>query len=558
MLRMICLFQKLPLSFFNKDKGPYGLLSVFMFAAVGLTLLPVIVVASSLFELSFEVWAHLWDTILPGMLLNTLSLLVGVSVGTFVIGTGMAWLVTAYEFPGKETFKWLLVLPMAIPAYVMGFIYMAMFDFAGPFQTFFRDILGMQISFPQIRSGFGAIIVMTLVLYPYVYLLAKAGFEEQSGSAFEAAKVLGAGRLRTFFKVALPLARPSIAAGVSLAAMESLADFATVRYFNFPTVADGILRVWHGLMDLGAASELAGMLAFFSLMVLLAEQKLRSRKAYHQIKGKNQGVPTLFLTGYKGLTASFICGSVFFAAFGLPLLQLIYWAALEISQITPQALSVYGRLAFRSLTISAAAALFTTLAALFIASVSRLGTGKFSRYLARASTVGYSIPGAVIGVGILIPLSTLDRYINNIAGNLWGIDLGLVFTGSLIGLIYAYMVRFMAIAYGSVDSSMDKIPPNTVLAARVLGAGAFRIIFKIKLPLILPGIIAGAVLVFVDVMKELPITVVLRPMSYDTLAIWVWQMAAESLWTDTALPALTIVLVGIVPVWMLMRKSNKD
>ena len=558
MLRMICLFQKLPLSFFDKDKRPYGLLSIFMFAAVGLTLLPVIVVASSLFELSFEVWAHLWDTILPGMLLNTLSLLVGVSVGTFVIGTAMAWLVTAYEFPGKETFKWLLVLPMAIPAYVMGFLYMSMFDFAGPFQTFFRDTLGLQIAFPQIRSGFGAIVVMTLVLYPYVYLLAKAGFEQQSGSAFEAAKVLGTGKLRTFFKVALPLARPSIAAGVSLAAMESLADFATVRYFNFPTVADGILRVWHGLMDLGAASELAGMLAFFSLIVLLSEHKLRSRRAYHQIKGKNQGVPVLFLAGYKGLIASFICLSVFFAAFGLPLLQLFYWAALEISEITSHALSVYGRLASRSLTVSAAAAFFTVLAALFIASVSRLGTGKFSRYLARASTVGYSIPGAVIGVGILIPLSALDRYINNIAGSLWGMDLGLVFTGSLIGLIYAYIVRFMAIAYGSVDSSMDKIPPNTVLAARILGADAFRIIFKIKFPLILPGIIAGAVLVFVDVMKELPITVVLRPMSYDTLSIWVWQMAAESLWTDTALPALAIVLVGILPVWMLMRKSKKD
>jgi len=551
---MICLFQKLPLSFFNKDKGPYGLLSVFMYIAVGLTLLPAIIAASSLLSPSFEVWAHLWDTILPRMILNTLLLLTGVSIGTFMIGTVLAWLVTAYEFPGKKTFKWLLVLPMAVPAYIMGFIYMAMFDFAGPFQTFFRNVLGMQIAFPQIRSGFGAIVVMTLVLYPYVYLLAKAGFEEQSGSAFEAAKVLGAGRLRTFLKVALPLARPSIAAGVALAAMESLADFATVRYFNFPTVADGILRVWHGLMDLGAASEMAGLLAFFSLLLLLSEQKLRSRRAYHQTKGKNQDVPATFLTGRKAFAAVFLCASVFFAAFGLPLIQLIYWAVLEISQITPHALSVYGQLASRSLTLSVTAAFFTVFTALFIASVSRLGKGKFLRYLARASTVGYSIPGAVIGVGILIPLSALDRYINVLAGSLWGIDLGLIFTGSLIGLVYAYVVRFMAIAYGSVDSSMDKIPPNTVLAARVLGANAWRIIFHIKLPLILPGIIAGAVLVFVDVMKELPITVILRPMSYDTLSIWVWQMAAESLWTDTALPALAIVLVGIVPVWMLMRK----
>lgn len=551
------MFQKLPLSFFNKDKRPYGLLSVFMFIAVGLTLLPALVVASSLLEPSFEVWAHLWDTILPGMLRNTFILVVGVSIGTFVIGTTLAWIVTAYEFPGKSAFKWLLVLPMAVPAYVMGFIYMAMFDFAGPFQTFFRNVLGMQIAFPQIRSGFGAVVVMTLVLYPYVYLLAKAGFEEQSGSAFEAAKVLGAGRLRTFLKVALPLARPSITAGVALAAMESLADFATVRYFNFPTVADGILRVWHGLMNLGAASEMAGLLAFFSLLVLLSEQKLRSRRAYHQTKGKNQGVPATYLTGVKAWVATLLCGFIFFAAFGLPLLQLIYWAAQKITEITPHALSVYSQLALRSLSLSLAAAFFTVLAALLMASVSRLGTGKLARYLGRASTVGYSIPGAVIGVGILIPLSALDRYINNIAGYLWGIDLGLVFTGSIAGLVYAYVVRFMAIAYGSVDSSLDKIPPNTVLAARVLGANIWRLIFTVKLPLILPGIIAGSVLVFVDVMKELPITVILRPMSYDTLAIWVWQMAAESLWTDTALPALAIVLVGLIPVWMLMRSKNR-
>jgi len=553
---MICLLEKLSLSFLQKDKRPHGLLSLFMFAALLLTLLPVIVVASSLLDPSFEVWAHLWDTILPRMLLNTLVLLVGVSLGTLVIGTSMAWLVTAYQFPGKNAFKWLLVLPMAVPAYIMGFIYMAMFDFAGPVQTFFRQTLGIQASFLQIRSGFGAVFVMTMVLYPYVYLLAKAGFEEQSGSAFEAAKALGASRSRVFFKVALPLARPSIAAGMALAAMESLADFATVRYFNYPTVADGILRVWHGLMNLDAASELAGLLAFFALLLLLSEQKLRSRKAYHQTKGKNQGIPVTYLFGKKAWIATLTCSLVFFAAFGLPLIQLLYWAWQKIGTITPHVLNVYGQLIFRSFSLSVAAAFFTVLAALLMASASRLGSGKIARYLAKASTVGYAIPGAVIGVGILIPLSALDRHIISFAQNLWGIDIGLILTGSVVGLVYAYMVRFMAIAYNSVDASLDKIPPNTILAARALGASNWRIIYKIKLPLILPGIIAGAVLVFVDVMKELPITVILRPMSHDTLAIWVWQMAAESLWADTALPALAIILVGLIPVWMLMRPKN--
>lgn len=546
--------RKLSFNFINKEKRMYNILFAFMIAAVVLTILPIIVVASSLLNPSLEVWGHLWNTILPRMLLNTFLLLLGVSVGTFTIGTALAWIVTVYDFPGKKVFKWLLVLPMAVPAYIMGFIYMSMFDFAGPVQTFFRDVLGLGVTFPQIRSGYGAVVVMTLVLYPYVYLLAKAGFEEQSGSAIEAAKVLGASNFRTFFKVALPLARPSIAAGVALAAMESLADFATVRYFNFPTVADGILRVWHGLMNLGAASEIAGLLAFFSLFLLLTESGLRSRRAYYQTKGKNQGIPTILLSGYKGALTSTICGVVFLAAFGLPLIQLVYWATLSISEMTPHAFSVYRGLAVRTLTLSATATFFTVFAALFISSISRLDKGKFSRILARGTTIGYAIPGAVIGVGILIPLSALDRHINHIAGRVWGINPGLIFTGSLIGLIYAYVVRFMAIAYGSVDSSMDKIPPNTVSAARVLGANTFRVIFDIKLPHVLPGIIAAAVLVFVDVMKELPITLVLRPMSYDTLAIWVWQMAAESLWVDAALPALAIIVVGIIPVWILMRK----
>lgn len=543
------------INFLKKDKEPQSFLSLFPFIIAALTLLPAIVVASSLLSPSIEIWRHLIDTILPRMLLNTLVLVVSTSIGTFAIGTGLAWLVTAYEFPGKNVFKWLLVLPMAVPAYVMGFIYMALFDFAGPVQTFMRTT-GLNIPLPPIRSGFGAVMVMIFVLYPYVYLLAKAGFEEQSGSAFEAAKVLGSSRLRIFFKIALPLARPSIAAGVALAAMESLADFATVRYFNFPTIADGILRVWHGMMDLGAASEMAGLLALFSLFILLSEHKLRSRRAYHQNRGRNTGIERIHLRGTNAYIAFFVCFAVFFAAFGLPLMQLLFWAFKEISALDFHSLTVYFRLALNSLTLAFTASVFTVLAALLMASISRLKSGKLSKIVTKMSTIGYSIPGAVIGVGILIPLSMLDHFLDDVAYSFLGIDLGLVFTGTIVGLVYAYIVRFMAIAFSSVDSSLEKIPPNTVLAARVLGASPLRLIFKVKLPLIMPGIIAGAILVFVDVMKELPITVLLRPMSYDTLAIWVWQMAAESLWTDTALPALFIVIAGLIPIKMLLSRKN--
>ncbi len=539
-----------------QDKRLFSLLSSLPFLVVLLTLLPVLTVASSLLTPSWPIWRHLWQTILPELFFNTATLLMGVGIGTFVLGTALAWLVTAYEFPLKRTFEWLLVLPMAMPAYIMGFVYVAIFDFAGPVQTLLRTAGLGRLVFWQIRSGWGAIVVMTLVLYPYVYLLAKAGFAEQSGSAFEAAKVLGSSKTRLFFQVVMPLARPSIVAGVSLALMEALADFATVRYFNFPTVADGILRVWHGLMDLGAASEMAGLLAVFALLLLLAEHRLRNRRAYHQVKGKNQGLPTLFLSGWRAMAATGICVVVVFAAFGLPLAQLLLWGAREIGQITGGALAVYLRLAANSLFLAAIAALVAVSVALLMASLTRLRSGTLSRLLTKAVTTGYALPGAVIAVGILIPLSALDRGINVVTAAWWGFTPGLILTGSIVGLIYAYTVRFMAVAYNSVDASLEKIPPNTTLAARILGASTTRLITAVQLPLIMPGIVAGAILVFVDVMKELPITMMLRPLGYDTLAIWVWQMAAESLWASTALPALVIVLAGLIPIKLLLSQSK--
>lgn len=517
----------------------------------GLTILPVVVVASSLLTPTGAVWSHLWRTILPEILSNTFWLLTGVGLGTLALGTGLAWLITAYDFPGRSAFRWLLVLPMAVPAYIIGFIYMAIFDFAGPVQTFLRQAGVNPGLLPNIRSGPGAIVVMTLVLYPYVFLLAKAGFEEQSGLACEAARALGCSRRQTFFRVVLPLARPSIAAGVTLALMEALADFATVRYFNFPTMADGILRVWHGLMDLGAASELAGLLSIFALTLLLVEQRLRRRRAYHQSRGRLPGIPVIRLTGGRGWAAAAVCAAVTAAAFGLPALQLVVWAAKDLSVISPATLAVYGRLAANSVTLAMLAAGAAVLMALLMTSLSRLG-GRLSRAVGRLVTTGYAMPGAVIAVGIVGPLAAVDRIANQLSAAWWGTAPGLLLTGSLVGLIYAYVVRFMAVSYSSVDSSMEKIAPNTVLAARALGAGPWRLTFSIKLPLIWPGIIAGAVLVFVDVMKELPITLMLRPLGYDTLAVWVWQMAAESLWTGTALPALAIVVAGLLPVKLLL------
>ncbi len=536
---------------------PQGLPALSLFIAMAV-MLPVLVVGSALITPTWEVWEHLWETRLPGLLSNTLILLVGVGSGTFFLGTALAWLMVAYRFPGWAVLNWLLVLPMAIPSYVQGFVFMALFDYAGPVQSLWRSWFSGPAWFPEIRSGGGAILVMTLVLYPYVYLLARAGFHHQSGAAFEAARVLGYSRREAFLHIALPLARPSIAAGVTLALMESLTDFATVRFFNFPTLSEGVFRVWHGMMDLRAASELAGLLVVFALVIMVFEYGFRGRARYFESGGESPGIEAVRLAGWRGWLALSAAGAVAVVAFILPVTQLVWWSVAEMTRVPAATVPVYLRLSYNSLILGGLAAGVSVILALALASGTRLSGGKVARFIARLATTGYAIPGAVIAVGILIPLSVLDHALNILLEKWWGVTVGLVFTGSVVGLIYAYAVRFMAVSYNSVDSSLEKITPNIAMAARVLGATPWTLLWRIQLPLVAPGLLVGATLVFVDVLKELPITVMLRPFGYDTLAIWVWQMAAESIWAGAAFPALMIVAAGLVPVAWLTRAAMPE
>jgi len=514
--------------------------------------LPILVVLSSLATPTPEIWGHLWATLLPEMIVNTLVLLLGVALGTLVLGAGLAWLTVAYRFPGQAHFDWLLLLPMAVPTYVMGYVFMATFDFAGPVQSLLRGWFGPGAWFPEIRSGGGAILVMTLVLYPYVYLLARAAFQEQANSSIEVARTLGLSRWSAFFRLVLPLARPSLVAGTALALMEALTDFATVRFFNFPTLSEGVLRVWHGLMDLRAATELAGVLMLFALALIFLERRLRGQTRYFQARGRSPGVGWIRLSGWKAWGATGLCALVFAGAFLVPVVQLVLWT---ISEITPQpgVLALYGRMAANSLVLSSLAAGIAIVTGLLMSHGARMGGGWLARLLARLATLGYAVPGAVIGVGVLLPLAAFDHTLNDFLEGWLGVAPGLLLTGSIAGLIYAYVVRFMAVAFNSVESSLEKVTPSITMAARTLGATPQRVLWRIHLPLIAPGLLAGLVLVFVDVMKELPITLILRPFGYDTLAIWVWQMAAESLWAGAALPALVIVAVGVLPVVLVIR-----
>lgn len=521
----------------------------------GLVALPILFLAGQMLTPNLDVWAQLWRTSLPRMLVNTLFLLVAVGAGTLVIGTGLAWLVTAYTFPGRAAFDRLLLLPLAIPSFVMGFTYMATFDFAGPVQTQLREWFGRGVRF-DIRTGWGAAITLILVLYPYVYLLARAAFREQAATTFEAARVMGYSRAQTFFKLVVPLARPSLAAGTTLAMMEAMTDFATVRFFSFPTLSEGVVRLWEGRMDRDAATELATLLLFFALALILLERGLRGQAQYYQTGGKGRRPERVQLKRMNAGLATLACSAVLSVAFVLPVGRLVWWTLNEITGSASLGTwqSVYGQYIFNTFSLAAGASAITVLLALAVAHGVRAGgQGRVQRILARTATLGYALPGSVIAAAVLLVVAPVDHWLHDA-----GLTTGLIFTGSIIGLLYAYVVRFMSVAYNSVEASLDKVKPNMEQAARTMGASSGRILRRVHLPLVMNGVIAAGILVFVDVMKELPATLLLRPFGMDTLAIWTYMQAAESFWQAAALPALTILGVGLIPVILLMRVGGND
>ncbi len=531
--------------------------SVVGWALAGLLLLPMgVVVYLGLYGFDARVWAHLWNTRLAEMLANTLFLMAAVGSGTLVLGVALAWLVAAYEFPGRRWLEWALILPLAMPSYVLAYVSLVLWDYTGPLARGLRA-LGFAQALPPIRSGWGAALVMSLTLYPYVYLLARAAFYEQGRATFEIARTLGASRWEAFWRVVLPMARPSLAAGVSLVLMEVLTEVGTVRFLNFPTLSDGIFRVWHGLMNRDAAVQMALVLLLLALMALWVERRSRRRSRYVQeLAGRS--VVRLRLQGWQALGALGLAGGVFTLAFLLPTVQLFWWAWRQLTSTTAAGLwRLYLEYVRNSGLLAGLSALVIVSVALALAYGRRWRPSTTTQVVTQAATLGYAIPGAVIGLGVLLPLAWLDHTLNALSQRWWGLTLGLLFTGSLAGLIYGYTVRFLAVAYASIDASLEKVSPNLAAAARTLGATPFRVLREVHLPLIRVGVLTAALLVFVDVMKELPITLLLRPFGYNTLALWVWQDVAESLWEQAALPALTIVLVGLLPIVVLIRATRR-
>lgn len=512
---------------------------------------PILVVISSLATPSVEIWRHLWQTTLFETIWNTLALTGGVGVGVLVLGVGLAWLVTMYRFPGRAMFEWLLVLPLAMPAYVIGFIFRAIFDYTGPVQSGLRGMFGPKIWFPDIASYGGVVLVMTLVLYPYVYLLARTAFLEQSARTLEAARALGTTRLALFWKVALPLARPSIAAGLAFALMEALADFGTVAIYGYTTFTVAIYRVWFGMFNRPAATQLANLLLLLTVALYLLEGALRGRARFYQTEGSVRPVPGKTLAGWRAWAASGAAGLIVAVAFLMPVGQLLVW--MIVGNGRQQFDERYPEFLVNTLMLAGITAVVAVAAAVVVAYSFRQSRNRLVALFVRIASMGYALPGSVIAVGVLVPLAFFDHQLDAILRRTVGVSSGLLLTGSMAGLVFAYLVRFLAVSCQTVEASLVKITPSMDMAGRSLGVSRGGVLRRIHLPLIRGGLCSAAILVFVDVMKEMPATLLLRPFGYDTLAVRVWQLTSESMWEAAALPALTIVAGGILPVLLLVR-----
>ncbi|MDA1101775.1 MAG: iron ABC transporter permease [Proteobacteria bacterium] len=524
-----------------------------------LAAVPILAVVYLAFTPTENIWPHLVATVLPGYFATTLILMLGVGIGTLVIGVSTAWLVTMCRFPGRRIFEWGMLLPMAMPAYIIAYVYTDILEFAGPLQKLLRALFGwsgkQDYWFPEIRSVGGAIAMMTLVLYPYVYLLARAAFLEQSVGVFEASRSLGRGPWRSFFTVALPLARPGIVIGLSLVLMETLNDFGTVDFFAVNTFSLGIFDVWMNMNNVSGAAQLASVMLLFVAFLIFSERYARRRQRFYHASSKYQALPNFQLTGGLGLFATAGCLTPVLLGFVLPTLVLLRYTQ---QHFDPELTREILKHALNSVKLSVMAGTIAVLIAIIMAYSARIKGGRVLLAASRAAAMGYAVPGAVLAVGVMIVLGNLDNGIDAFARRNFGLSTGLIFSGTIAAVTFGYLVRFLALALGAVEASLGKITPNIDGASRSLGRGAFATMRHVHLPLIRASVLTAIMLVFVDCMKELPMTVILRPFNFQTLATFVHQYASDEQLGDAALAALSIVAVGVVPVILLSLTIAKS
>ncbi len=521
-----------------------------------LVLLPLGAIAWISISPTGDVWQHLLSTVLPRSLRTTLILMAGVGLATTLLGVGTAWLTTMCRFPGQKIFDWALLIPLAVPTYIVAFAYVEILDYTGPVQTTIRTLFGFSTSrdywFPEIRSLGGAIFVMSLVLYPYVYLTTRASFLIQSASTLDVSRTLGASPQRLFLEVALPLARPAAAVGVSLALMECLNDIGAVTFFGVKTLTFSVYDTWLNRSNLEGAAQLAlAMLAMVFALIWL-ERFGRRKQRFDSGHSKHRQPARFHLKGPKAALAFALCFLPVALGFLLPALLLADLASRRLDDLFE---SVFLSAIWNSLTLASVASLLTVLVSVALAYAMRLRPTPALKLGVRFAAIGYAIPGTVLAVGILIPLAALDNLVDAQMKAVFGFGTGLLLLGSGTGLVYAYMVRFLAVSYGQIEGGLGKISPHLDMACRTLGRDATQTLGQVHLPLLRPVLLSALLLTFVDCMKELPATILLRPFNFETLATTVFEAASREAFEEAALPALAIVVVGLLPVIYLARTS---
>ncbi len=530
----------------------------FAFALALLVALPVLAVGINLFSGGTGgTWSHLMATVLPDYVANSIWLCCGVGLGVASMGTGAAWLVALNDFPGRRIAEWALLLPMAMPAYVLAYTYTDFLQFVGPVQTALREGFGWTRDdywFPEVRSLGGAVVLFSCVLYPYVYLLVRTAFLERAGGMIEAARALGLNPWQGFWRVSIPLARPAIAAGMALALMETLADYGTVAYFAVQTFTTGIYRAWFSLGDRVAAAQLSASLLGFVAVLILLERVSRGRARYHDSSGRRRATRQV-LRGRHALLAQIGCSIPVVVGFLLPAILLLRLAFGDSSEEAGNVSARFVTLARNSCLLAALAAAIAAAIALLLGFAAREGR-RISLLAGRVVGLGYAVPGSVIAVGVLIPVTRLDHWLADTWQQLGGANPGLILTGGLAALIYAYLARFLAIALQTVEAGMARITPSMEAAARSLGSGPGETLRRVHLPLLRGSLLTAALLVFVDVMKELPATLVMRPFNFDTLATQTFTLAADERLAEASSAALAIVAVGLLPIILLARQIS--
>ena len=514
---------------------------------------PIVVVVSSVFFSAGDIWTHLLDTVLTRYARNSLLLMAGVSVGVLALGILPAWLVTVYRFPGSKILEWALLLPLAIPAYIIAYTYTGMLDVAGPLQSALREAFEWRYGdywFPEIRSLGGAIAMLSLVFYPYVYLLARAAFAEQSGSVMEAARSLGCSQRSAFVRVALPLARPAIVVGLSIALMETLADYGTVQYFGISTFTTGIYRTWNGLGSSIGAAQLSALLLGFVFVLVSLEAWSRQQSQFFNTGARNRPSTPGALRGPSLCLAYAVCGLPVLLGFVVPFMQLLVWASITYDTILTRDFAGY---LFNSVTLAAITAIAALGLALFIAYGKRVFPSQLTRASSRLVGLGYALPGTVVAIGVLVPFAWFDNRLSEFMVATFDYNTGLLLSGTVFILVFAYLVRFLPIALNTVDAGLAKIRPSMDETGRSMGLSPATLLRRVHVPIMRGSLATALLLVFVDVLKELPATLLLRPFNFNTLAIRTYELANEERLADAAGPALAIVLASLIPVILLSR-----